>query len=204
MPRDKAETLERILPAARRVFLEKGFEKATMREIADEAGLTAAGLYRHFVDKEAMFSALVEPALKEMRRYCAQTCKADYAFLEAGNLDAMWDAENELRLMVDHVYAYFDAYKLLLCKSAGTKYAWFLHDVATLEQQETLAYMEAARKRGVPVREVEPKELHLLMTAYTNAMFEVVVHDFTKQEARHYLDTLHRFFVPGWRALLGL
>lgn len=42
------------------------------------------------------------------------------------------------------------------------------------------------------------------MTAYTNAMFEVVVHDFTKQEARHYLDTLHRFFVPGWRALLGL
>ena len=57
---------------------------------------------------------------------------------------------------------------------------------------------------GVPVREVEPKELHLLMTAYTNAMFEVVVHDFTKQEARHYLDTLHRFFVPGWRALLGL
>ena len=40
--------------------------------------------------------------------------------------------------------------------------------------------------------------------SFPNAMFEVVVHDFTKQEARHYLDTLHRFFVPGWRALLGL
>lgn len=55
MPRDKAETLERILPAARRVFLEKGFEKATMREIADEAGLTAAGLYRHLSTKKPCF-----------------------------------------------------------------------------------------------------------------------------------------------------
>lgn len=36
------------------------------------------------------------------------------------------------------------------------------------------------------MKEVEPKELHLLMTAYTNALFEVVVHDFTKEEALHY------------------
>ena len=45
MPKDKTETHERIIPAAMRFFLEKGFEKATMREIAEEAGITAAGLY---------------------------------------------------------------------------------------------------------------------------------------------------------------
>ena len=39
-----------------------------------------------------------------------------------------------------------------------------------------LAYMEAARRRGIPVREIDPKELHLLMTAYSNGMYEVVVH----------------------------
>ena len=33
-------------------------------------------------------------------------------------------------------------------------------------------YMEEAKKHGVPVKEVDPKELHLLMTAYTNALFE--------------------------------
>ena len=47
MPKDKTETHERIIPAAMKIFLEKGFEKATMREIAEEAGITAAGLYRH-------------------------------------------------------------------------------------------------------------------------------------------------------------
>ena len=44
MPKDKTETHERILPVARKIFLEKGFEKASMRDIASEAGLTAAGL----------------------------------------------------------------------------------------------------------------------------------------------------------------
>ena len=43
MPKDKTETHERIIPAAMKIFLEKGFEKATMREIAEEAGITAAG-----------------------------------------------------------------------------------------------------------------------------------------------------------------
>ena len=172
MPKDKTETHERIIPAAMKIFLEKGFEKATMREIAEEAGITAAGLYRHFVDKEAMFAALVEPVLSE--------------------------------LVVEQIYSHFNEFKLLLCCSAGTKYAWFLHDIVVMEQQETLAYMEEAKKHGVPVKEVDPKELHLLMTAYTNALFEVVVHDFTKEEALHYLDTMHQFFIPGWRAILGL
>lgn len=31
MPKDKTETHERIIPAAMKIFLEKGFEKATMR-----------------------------------------------------------------------------------------------------------------------------------------------------------------------------
>ena len=175
-----------------------------MREIAEEAGITAAGLYRHFVDKEAMFAALVEPVLSELQKWCERTRQVDYDFLEQGDLDAMWNSGNDLGLVVEQIYSHFNEFKLLLCCSAGTKYAWFLHDIVVMEQQETLAYMEEAKKHGVPVKEVDPKELHLLMTAYTNALFEVVVHDFTKEEALHYLDTMHQFFIPGWRAILGL
>ena len=101
MPKDKTETHERIIPAAMKIFLEKGFEKATMREIAEEAGITAAGLYRHFVDKEAMFAALVEPVLSELQKWCERTRQVDYDFLEQGDLDAMWDSGNDLGLVVD-------------------------------------------------------------------------------------------------------
>lgn len=204
MPKDKTETYQKILPAAMAEFMEKGFEKATMRSIAAAAGITAAGLYRHFADKEAMFAALVEPALAECTQWYEQRKAEDYDLLERGALDDMWNQGTELAMVVDVVYQNFDAFKLLLCRSEGTKYAGWLHDCVMLEQQETLAYLEAARKKGVPVREVRPEELHLLLTAYVGAMFEVVVHDFTRDEAVHYLKTLEEFFTPGWRTILGL
>lgn len=204
MPKDKTETHQKILPAARAEFLEKGFEQASMRSIAGRVGMSAAGLYRHFADKEAMFTALVEPVLAEAGVWYQQHKDKDYAYLEQGDLESMWDQNAELEMMMDLVYAHFDVFKLLLCKSEGTRYANFLHDFVMLEQEETLAYLDAARQMGIPSRENEPKELHLLLTAYSNALFEVVAHDFSREEAVHYLKTLQEFFNPGWRAVLGL
>lgn len=54
------------------------------------------------------------------------------------------------------------------------------------------------------MNKVNAKELHLLLSAYVTALFEVVIHDFSKEDAVYYLGTLKRFFTPGWRAILGL
>lgn len=54
----QASTRQSILSAAARVFLRQGFQKATMREIAREAGFTASSLYTYFPSKEALFVAL--------------------------------------------------------------------------------------------------------------------------------------------------
>lgn len=204
MPKDKTETYQKILPAAMAEFLEKGFEKATMRDIAAAAGITAAGLYRHFADKEAMFAALVEPVLAQFDQWYNQHKAEDYEYLERDDLDSLWNQGTELNMTLDLVYNNFDVFKLLLCRSEGTKYANWLHQFVMLEQKETLAYMEAARQKGIPVRDIKPEELHLLLTAYAGALFEVVVHDFSKEDAIHYLKTLEEFFTPGWRAVLGL
>lgn len=204
MPRDKTETHNKILPAAMEVFLEKGYEKATMREIAAKAGITAAGLYRHFPDKEAMFSALVEPVMKKLEKWYQYNKKLDYEYLENNDMDGMWQEETDLKMMIDLVYENFQEFKLILCCSEGTRYVNFLHDFTMVEQEETMAYMDAARERGVPVRNVNSEGLHLLMSAYVNAMFEVVIHDYSREQASHYLKTLRDFFSPGWRNLLGL
>ena len=55
MPRDKTATHVKLMAAARREFLEVGFEKASMRSIGERCGMTAAGLYRHCRDKEDLF-----------------------------------------------------------------------------------------------------------------------------------------------------
>jgi AcrR family transcriptional regulator len=47
-----------ILRAVRRVFAEKGFDGTTTRELADAAGVSEALLFKHFPNKEALFSAM--------------------------------------------------------------------------------------------------------------------------------------------------
>ncbi|WP_113700947.1 TetR family transcriptional regulator [Nonomuraea lactucae] len=52
-----ADTRGEILAAARRVFAEKGFDKATVRGIAREAKVDPALVHHYFATKEGMFAA---------------------------------------------------------------------------------------------------------------------------------------------------
>lgn len=55
----KEETTEqRILEAARRVFIRKGMAGARMQEVADEAGINKALLHYYFRDKQRLFEGV--------------------------------------------------------------------------------------------------------------------------------------------------
>lgn len=54
----KTRTRERLLDAARRLFLEHGYAATSMEEIAQDAGVTKAAIYRHFPSKQDLFLAL--------------------------------------------------------------------------------------------------------------------------------------------------
>lgn len=51
---DRPTRQAQILEAAARIFCEKGFDKASMGDIADAMGLTKAGLYHHIGSKEEL------------------------------------------------------------------------------------------------------------------------------------------------------
>lgn len=55
------ERRAQILAVARDLFVaEGGFEHASMRRIADAAGITPTAIYDHFADKEALLTAIAE------------------------------------------------------------------------------------------------------------------------------------------------
>jgi AcrR family transcriptional regulator len=56
----KARTRAKLLAAARRVFLRRGFHAASLDEIAEEAGYTKGAVYSNFRGKDDLFLALVE------------------------------------------------------------------------------------------------------------------------------------------------
>ncbi len=56
--RQKAETRQAILDAARELFVSHGIEATTMRAIAVKIGYTPTAIYHHFRDKEALIEEL--------------------------------------------------------------------------------------------------------------------------------------------------
>jgi AcrR family transcriptional regulator len=61
-PRSKLSSEERraaIIKAVRRLFADKGFHGTTTRELAEAAGVSEALLFKHFPNKEALYSAML-------------------------------------------------------------------------------------------------------------------------------------------------
>lgn len=58
-----SETEIKILEAAKKVFIEKGFDGASMQDIANEAGINKALLHYYFRKKEFLFKAIFKQAL---------------------------------------------------------------------------------------------------------------------------------------------
>jgi AcrR family transcriptional regulator len=70
------ETRGRILAAALKVFRERGFEAATMREIAAAAGVAVGAAYYYFDSKDALVMAFYEQAQEEMAPALDEILKA--------------------------------------------------------------------------------------------------------------------------------
>lgn len=55
----KLKTRRRVLDAARQLFMERGYEAATIRDIAGHAGLSTGAVFASFVDKTDLFNAVM-------------------------------------------------------------------------------------------------------------------------------------------------
>lgn len=60
MPKSGAQTRERILAVAVRLFGEQGYEKTSMREVAEELSVSKPALYYHFRSKEELLAGIAD------------------------------------------------------------------------------------------------------------------------------------------------
>ena len=86
--REKQEqTRQKLLEAAVRVFARRGYQKATLDEIAAEAGFTIGAVYSNFSGKEELFLALadkeVEHRVIEIRAVADAAERGEQAGAEA-------------------------------------------------------------------------------------------------------------------------
>ncbi len=66
MASEDRATRDRILEEAARLFVLHGYHGLSMREIAEAVGVSKAGLYYYFADKEALFLAILTANLDHL------------------------------------------------------------------------------------------------------------------------------------------
>ncbi|MEE4113184.1 MAG: TetR/AcrR family transcriptional regulator [Desulfobacteraceae bacterium] len=101
--REKERRRQQIIIAAKRVFSENGFNKATMEDIAKEAELSPGTLYLYFKNKEELYASLSLRILQYLRIRVTHV-----------NKEAALSPEQKLSALMEAMYDVYDFDPLII------------------------------------------------------------------------------------------
>lgn len=199
MSRDKSLTNAMIIRCMREEFLVYGYEKASLNRISSRVGITTAALYRHFRNKADMFSFLVRDTMRDIQEFMNGSVREMENVPDYDPFDSDWAS-----FWLDFIYEHYDGIKLLICCSKGTEYENFEEKLIECEALEDKRYAEILREGGHSPVQLSDIQWHMLATAYSHLIFEVVRHDMTRAEAAKHLRFVGDLLFPGWKKIYGL
>lgn len=194
---------EKVLECAKLEFLEKGFQDASLRTIAQNAGTSTGSIYTRFGDKNGLFEALVLPAVNGLKEwFCFEQEVFNQLPPDQKKGDTFEYSNDKLQFFVNYIYEHFDEFKLLINCAEGTAFADYMHEIVEIDVAYTLKYLESAGNDALASGRATPEFLHILSSAFYSGVFEVVLHDMTKEAADSHVNRLRRFFRGGWDTIL--
>ena len=197
-------TQQSILAAGKEEFLQFGYEKASLRVIAKRAQVTTGAIYGYYPDKASLFDALVmEPAEVLLERFAEITQDFESMPLDQQKEEMGSMTEGEMSGWLDHIYENFDAFKLVLCKSAGSRWESYLDSLIEVEEISTANFIKRLNDSGYETPKISPRLLHMLASVYFTAIQEMISHDMSRDEAEVHLAIMRDFFTAGWERILG-
>jgi TetR/AcrR family transcriptional regulator len=145
-------TEEKVLEAAKEVFMKYGLYGARMQDIADTAGINKALLHYYFRSKEKLFDAVFDGALE---KYFAQMTVIG---------DKSMPIKERLMQYVDNMFEFFSEYpqmSMFIIKEISINPEMFYEKVKTLKPQKSL--LVPTLQEAFANKEVEPFDPVLFM-----------------------------------------
>ena len=192
-------TREKILHAAKREFLNKGFADTNVRAVAQEAGVTTGALYNLFKNKDGIFEALVGGVFGEFLNILAynDVFEAQELDMKAGDLSEITEmSQRRFLRMIDFFYANWDAIKLLVCCAKGSSFEHIFDKAIDLTEKETLRLLTMD---GVKMSRRIKFFIHVMVTSHFENLKEIFYHDLTKSEAAEYVLDFNVYHCGGWK-----
>jgi len=115
----KDEIRNNILEAAKRLFYEKGYNNASLRDIANKSGITVGNVYRYFANKECVLEGVVYPVYSKIMDYI----ELSESYIKAGESKTFEDFRNEINDYILRITKEYRLEMLILFKGTqGTKF----------------------------------------------------------------------------------
>ena len=186
---------ELLIEAAKKEFLEKGYNKASLRNICSQAGVTTGALYFFFKNKEELFAEIVDGPLMGLKKLLAEHFRRDtesMTGLETTD-DIEMDHSDESDMFIEYIYRYRDSFILLLSSSENTVYENCVDDFVDM-LEKSLPMMISAMK-GYTCDEYMA---HWMSHQTIDAFINVIKHIQDKDEAKRRMRPILNYLIKGW------
>lgn len=193
-----------IIEVARTIFLDEGFKKANIRDIANKAEVSTGAIYGYFENKEKLYEAAIGPLPKEYYHKYLKAIKKihDSDFQETMNIIKKNHFAG-IELFLDYIYADPIAWKLVV-KGKGTSYHKHLDIIVTHEIEAFITYLDVLEKLGVDFIRPNENVIKVLISNLVKDMIEIIKLDLDRDEAFEYSKQIADFFFLGWAKLLQI
>lgn len=155
------QTRRKILDSATAVFLECGYEGASMRQIAARAGITAGAIYKHFSGKEEMFQAIFEDCGVQLLDRMEPMLAVDFSSLDDRELLGIFYSRMSIQVF-ELLEENFRLYHMLI-KHGSKRY---LEQFQRLYVQQcslfAKGYYDKLLERGLSMRTLSYEEVRML------------------------------------------
>ncbi len=199
------ETRNKLLKAARKEFIDKGYMNASLRSICKDAGVTTGALYFFFKDKDELFVEVVSKPLLAIRKALGEHLEFEQREYSQGyDEESSEGPDVEVSIeIVKIMFKYKEECVLLLTKAAGSSLE-FAKDsfIDRLEQSYRITTDAIAEVRGCS--KVDDYTMHYLTHMQVESFVYLLTHSKDINEALAELPYIIKYIRGGWFAVIGL
>lgn len=201
MPQDK-ETREKLIESAKAEFMEKGYNKASLRSICANAGVTTGALYFFFKDKADLYRAIVGGAVDKLFGIMQTHFDEDenvVADTDADNMDDYIDDHSEIaQVLIHHIYSNYDAAILVLTKSQGSEYENLVDRIVDMTESKSIEMMGKISAKTGKKKKVNRYMLHLVIHLVVDSFVHLITHEPDEQRALANIKKVFRMTMHNW------
>lgn len=201
MGHDK-ETREKLLESAKAEFTEKGYNKASLRTICSNSGVTTGALYFFFEDKADLFRTIVGNAVDGLFGIMQAHFDEDeniVAGTDAHNTDDYIDDHSEIaQQLIHHIYKNYDAAILVLTKSQGSEYENIVDKIVDMTESKSIEMMGKISAKTGERKKLNKYMLHLVIHIVVDSFVQLVIHEPDEKKALKSIKKVFRMTMHNW------